>query len=887
MTRTAIFSAIFISFLLAFPLSQHVIQAFAPRNTLISTDYPDIPDFSVEKLQTPTEISTAKQQILVKHDFIFLEQSRATINPDYISLVRPLDFSNMHSLLDKMTDLRNKHNNICSQMTDNAGNYTRFLFMDEYGDFTHASKVCVNDNMILPEIRSHEDTYALSNLMRNFSLTETHAGVYYSHVSHRLQYESIDDSAMNDFVIYKGDKSLREFTPYEQYNDDDKRWAHSYWKDSSQHMHLSPNVPEVLPIICQAPDIANDKLNKEAIFCQQRSRELDETIEQIKFSIQDLENNSHSTEPNHSPFLPKPLSRVANKTETFLQRTKRVPVIVAIGFFTLLISTISLLRAEAVYAKISKSMSALKINTEEIATELDRLSEDVYTSLDRLQTHAEYVRIEDNLYQAFIRLLMNVQDNALSFQQTIQAIHYGMITSEILSSGDIATVAKEVALTTSQTMSTTPSEYKVKPVLIENRLAVQIEIPLLDDSKTATLFQIIKYPTFAQGKKYIPDCDATFLAIYDNSNSYNELTTAEYADCSAKHKRCTATGPKMTSTVDHCAARQFFGITDKPSVFSTSPDTSPFFFTHNSQTLFSVPHPLALSFHCPQVDIAGPDHQLQLVERGNFTNPGDCNFNTDQLEYSPSNKIELDYSPPITSQFSTPKLPQLSASITGKQGINIHKTHVLDHLKPVDTDFTSWHATTIYTAAIGCVLLFIFFICLSYQFRKAYRKWRQPLRFMRDYCRMPQPATTEPTVRTNFRHQAYKQNKNDEDPTYHALNEAVNNHKSRYTDAERENVFFPKDLTSNTSGLTFNKHTVHFDARRNSLEEAIEAQEELDNLKLELHKLRIDPSELKKKDRPKLTLLIPPPNPETNPDLAHSPPPNKKHRPERNSFLNL
>ena len=116
----------------------------------------------------------------------------------------------------------------------------------------------------------------------------------------------------------------------------------------------------------------------------------------------------------------------------------------------------------------------------------------------------------------------------ISFQSTIQAIHYRMITDQLLSASDIEEISRQVSLTSSQTMSTTPAQFIIKPVYISNALAVQIEIPLVDNAKQATLFQVYKFPSFQDGRKLVPNCGDQYIAVYDNSNSYNILSPAEY-----------------------------------------------------------------------------------------------------------------------------------------------------------------------------------------------------------------------------------------------------------------------------------------------------------------------------------------------------------------------
>jgi hypothetical protein len=86
---------------------------------------------------------------------------------------------------------------------------------------------------------------------------------------------------------------------------------------------------------------------------------------------------------------------------------------------------------------------------------------------------------------------------------------------------------------TPQTLDMTASNFKVTPVRLNGQLGVQVQIPLIDSTKTATLFSIVKYPVFHENQKFQSNCPTNHLAIHDNSLTYTILTCDEYLTCSS------------------------------------------------------------------------------------------------------------------------------------------------------------------------------------------------------------------------------------------------------------------------------------------------------------------------------------------------------------------
>jgi hypothetical protein len=234
---------------------------------------------------------------------------------------------------------------------------------------------------------------------------------------------------------------------------------------------------------------------------------------------------------------------------------------------------------------------------------------------------------------------------------------------------------------------------------------VQIIIPLLDSSKEATLFAINKYPAFKDNVKYISNCPTEFIAIYDHSNDFNILNRDEYIACMQTNTRCVASLPKMASSSTDCAAQSFFHNLDKNTEHTETSDIAPFFFTSNDTTLYAVNEPHTLTFHCDSIQRAGPDHQLVLNGRGNFSNPMGCKFQTAGMLFQPSHRhtIQLD-DPRIKPKFT------ISADIVDFPAEHPHLNIVVKDLTKDMLKVQHGSGFSYFTLFVGIILMIVILI---------------------------------------------------------------------------------------------------------------------------------------------------------------------------------
>ena len=142
---------------------------------------------------------------------------------------------------------------------------------------------------------------------------------------------------------------------------------------------------------------------------------------------------------------------------------------------TLILSLIGFLHSEASTAATASNIGTLSINTETVATELDNLSRNVFDAIGYYEELDLLHDASQSIYEAFLCILINLQDSVLAFQYTISAVTYNMKTLQLISGGQLHEINDKILLKTDLRLDFDQSTYQVKPVLVNNKLTVQLK----------------------------------------------------------------------------------------------------------------------------------------------------------------------------------------------------------------------------------------------------------------------------------------------------------------------------------------------------------------------------------------------------------------------------
>ena len=573
-------------------------------------------------------------------------------------------------------------------------------------------------------------------LFDKYNFIETHSAAYYSEAKADLVFPDLSPAIKG--IGFCGDKpwqtqDLKYHHLYDYYSHPHRNIdrVHSYFLNQHNNVELCWNVHETLPTVCmnRNAESRNSTVLQQIEFCTLRTDEIAESIEPLSDTVQLLQDtidpSAMVTQPSVNlpqknkrsasqlDLVDQPLVNRGTDTES-ISRTKRATNgVIFLSMLSLILQITGFLRSEAVLSGAATKIGNLEIDVRTVSSELETLSTEIFATLNDIQEQAFLVDASQSVYQSFLRIIMTLQDSVLSFQNTIQAVQYNQVTNTLIDSKQLQKINTAVLSQTGSKISFDKSMFQVRPVLANDRLSVQISIPLEDRAKEVRLYEVHQFPFFSGGVKYQPVCDTTYLAIYEHDSAYNLLTSDEYQVCRSQMNFCQAKKPKYLSQIPNCATSQFFRRKDHADMtHERSSDQAPFFLTAGKLTMFAVDHEMELAFDCEHIDKAGPDVIHRLIGRGNFTTPDSCRFSTDLMQYAKPTTLVLDpKASPVGSQFDA-RVPSINNfPLSGmKHNINIRNVTAKLRARP-DQPLMSNASTLIYVAlAIGGVCLLVIFL---------------------------------------------------------------------------------------------------------------------------------------------------------------------------------
>ena len=618
-------------FLLLIPLVLSLPADTASQNDPALPHIP-IPDKQTANISPPFTDS----QFILKPDAILIPLTHQPLNPDYVTLTKYLDFSNLDDAIQISDEITTQHREVCSTIHGKHNVeplYTSFGHKQWYLMDQTIIK-CSEHGMTTPRPKSKEDMISLLSFMRkyDYKIASTDAFVPNAKVSPSLTRAAT--------VRYPDGSS--PFINYKQYWDRN----HDHWAGISQDTEF---VFEIInselvfkpgkkgqhrPVICQTRP-KDHNLDAEVNLCNARTDDMFNSGIAIKKALDLIS----SAQPITHDILSKAKISEPSREKSLERDTRALATAVTIGgaiaALGLLTSTTTALHASSKASNNKKAIASIQMDLEGLKREQFRFINETKHILDTMQDVNNLIMHETRLFTAHLNLKLGLQDSVVSHVSLLQDIHYGKYSPLIVSPAELEDLQLTVTDKTARKLSPKVKDYIIRPVLVDGKLAVDIVIPLLDPAKEATIFKLVKIPTFQNGHKLVLDCDYDHVALYENSNSYNPITNEEVEACLTPHEHCYAATPILANSVDHCVARQF-NDRHPNNKYKTSPDSTPFFYTLQNVTVYSVPDTTLVDFHCPEINKPGPDLSFNISSRGFFLNPyGNCRFSTQYARFEP------------------------------------------------------------------------------------------------------------------------------------------------------------------------------------------------------------------------------------------------------------
>ena len=620
-----------------------------------------------------TRDTVQAHKLTLKQDFLYLETGHVTINPDFVSVIRPFNFDNIISLHDQLLTLTVRHDDVCDMIEAHYDPDVLFIKAAGYRTFRdEAIRICERLHMHLPEVRNVTDAQALARTLLRYGDSSCHSGPTFNAFLTAILFpdgENVKGAATTLCDQPNGSFDVPGF--YRDYygalNKSRTELPHRYQVNAAHSIDLCVGHRRPYHVYCQVPKAFSSRIREQLHLCRRHTQDMETAhasltssqnvlIQSIKVPF--LPTNDHSSPfepPNALPSSHKYVHFNVTKMKSTLKRGKREAFMFIVSIFSIIASVLSLLATQATPAHTNSTYESLMINTHDTSTKLDNLNRDYVLNFNSLRSFSSHVMTSMSFYDSYLRVLMSLQDNMLSFQSIVQALSYGQVTSEILSTRDIKFLERKLNIGGDTSLSYKPQDLIVRPVIYANTLSIQVDIPVIQHSKQATLFEVRPYPVFYNNIKYIVDCPIRHFAVYEHSSHFQTLTDDEYNSCLNINRPCLSRTPRVSSIYGNCASNQFFDINDSYLKHVPAPDNAPFLFTYHNETYFSVGSDTPLTFHCSENVRPGPDHELLLQGRGSFINPALCTFQALHMEFAPPKNIYTERYP-LTEQFVLPDI---------------------------------------------------------------------------------------------------------------------------------------------------------------------------------------------------------------------------------------
>ena len=135
--------------------------------------------------------------------------------------------------------------------------------------------------------------------------------------------------------------------------------------------------------------------------------------------------------------------------------------------------------------------------------------------------------------------------------------------------------------------------------IINNELKFYFSIPIIEEDLLFHLYKVTPIPVFTDNKTYVPDIDATNIAISQSGADYITLTDEEYRICTEHNERCkTASLTSPISSSSSCVLSTYTGNILKCPLKETTLIPSPFFLIKENSTIYSLPQETRIYIKC-------------------------------------------------------------------------------------------------------------------------------------------------------------------------------------------------------------------------------------------------------------------------------------------------
>ena len=612
----------------------------------------------------------------LKGNLLFQEVGGRQLNPEHLTFSRKVDSSDLEAFAKALQGSANLYDRMCravetlkSDMDLRLKAPDKRLIVVGEGPVNQARAMCQKHDAELPEIYNKHQQLELEQLMTEHKIKQTAAGLTYDKIGKQIIFNSnAQPWTISVFPkIYYGGSYTGAWHPASGVSDTYLTAELSNFPlvyaatDEGIRLRVidSNKMNDNQLVICHQPNTIKQLAAESSMFvklvshtCQrdgpvlnlETSASLKDILTITTFVIDSTPDNS--TLQNYSP-------QYRQKRSLGALGSASVFGTLFGGATYILKSILDSVFGSTSYAKqkdllkLAHEMNNLRINQQQLQQVTGQVTQAIKTMEARIQniyTGIGTMRIESEIKELNRHLQSVLGITLLKYSAALQSAKDKRAHPYSLSQHELSNLSSTYFTQQRIHLDSNIDNVITTFVLHNNTLFFLFNIPILHDDKFFNFYNIIPIPTFANNNTYIPDIDASNIAISKNGDKYTTLTNTEMNKCMAEPPICTSHKPISPITNQAlCVVSTYRSTTLTCPLRLTGSVPQPFLHFNENHLFFSVPNPTNLYIKCHENSLSNDytDKTVSISGIGQASYKPSCTINLPDGTFykTPSEKI--------------------------------------------------------------------------------------------------------------------------------------------------------------------------------------------------------------------------------------------------------
>ena len=282
-------------------------------------------------------------------------------------------------------------------------------------------------------------------------------------------------------------------------------------------------------------------------------------------------------------------------------------------------------------SSLQAASKALNVSQAQVLAYLPHLTD----IINRVAQDSEIGDIELDLKAKFVETKESLRASLDQIRDSLRRASLGQADTNLLSDNEASRIQEYILQTHNDKIDITRSSITTKVGVSRGTITVGFTFPVEEDRRTGTLYKIVPYPIFSEGKRYTVLPVATHVVVMDNDMGYILVSVEEAIKCQETPRYCYLSSPMITDLKGACGVSVLFNQESNCDA-RQSDDLTPFFMGVGNITIYSVATPQIMYTHCAGSKTAGAEASATLEGNGMFATAKGCYVQTGTRTIIPS-----------------------------------------------------------------------------------------------------------------------------------------------------------------------------------------------------------------------------------------------------------